>query len=529
MEKADVANPPLHRALQILTGAVTWGLITAPVWAAILAPAKWAWFATAFSLYWLYKSMSVAIAATLAYRRLHISRARDWLGEVRRVPGWRAVRHVVVFPCYNEPVGVLAESLRHLVEQDYPHDRINVVLAFEAREAAAPAKARELEEAFAAHFAGFWATFHPDRPGEVRGKSSNLAHAVPWARRALAGQPGAQLDRVLVTVCDADARLDAHYLSALTARYLAEPEAGHVLFQPVVLFHANIRRLPLPLRVLNSMYSVMQLSRMLVGFRLITQSNYSLPLELCHRAGYWDVDVIPEDSHMFFKALFRCGERVRVVPLFVPVWSDAAEGPNWWRTVLSHYRQARRWAWGISDVPYLVWQIVRRGRPSPAPRYVHAAHYAHEHFLWSSHWFWLVGSFNLLPFLAPSFAASPTGQELAELASAAYTACLPSLGVLIWLNWKLMPPGGERSVREAAAFLVSWLCLPLVGFVLVALPAVDAHTRLLLGRYLQYQVTEKQPRPRFEPVGKAPSTPAPAPALAHSTRPSERPSLATPR
>ena len=504
MEKAEVARPQVHRALELLTGALTWGLITAPVWGALLAPAKWAWFATAFSLYWLYKSVSVAITATLAYRRLLVSQKCDWLGAVQQRSGWRAVHHVVVFPCFNEPVGVLAESLRHLVAQDYPHDRISVLLAFEEREAGAPAKARELQAAFEGYFAHFWTTLHPDRPGEVWGKSSNLAHAVPWARRALAADATIRLDRVLVTVCDADARLDSRYLSALTSRYLEQTDAQYVLYQPAVLFHANIRRLPLPLRVLNSMYSVMQLSRMCVGFRLITQSNYSLPLELCHRAGYWDVDVIPEDSHMFFKALFRCGERVRVVPLYVPVWSDAAEGPNWWRTVLSHYRQARRWAWGISDVPFLVWQVVRRGRPALVPRYVHPVHYAHEHFLWSSHWFWLAGSFNLLPFLAPSFAASEIGHELAELASAAFTACLPSLVVLIWLNWKLRPPGAERSVREVVGFLASWLCLPVVGFVLVALPAVDAHTRLLLGQYLRYQVTEKQ-------AGPGP-TPAPAPA-----------------
>jgi hypothetical protein len=162
-------------------------------------------------------------------------------------------------------------------------------------------------------------------------------------------------------------------------------------------------------------------------------------------------------------------------------------------------------------VPYLIWQMVRRGRPALVRRYVHPAHYAHEHFLWSSHWFWLAGSFNLLPFLAPSFAASDIGLELAELASAAFTACLPSLAVLIWLSWKLRPPGGERSVRELVCFLASWLCLPVVGFVLVALPAVDAHTRLLLGKYLQYQVTEKQAAPQ---ASAAPATAA-APALAH--------------
>jgi hypothetical protein len=44
--------------------------------------------------------------------------------------------------------------------------------------------------------------------------------------------------------------------------------------------------------------------------------------------------------------------------------------------------------------------------------------------------------------------------------------------------------------------MASWLCLPLVGLALTTLPALDAHTRLMLGRYLHYQVTEKLPAER---------------------------------
>jgi len=39
----------------------------------------------------------------------------------------------------------------------------------------------------------------------------------------------------------------------------------------------------------------------------------------------------------------------------------------------------------------------------------------------------------------------------------------------------------------------SFALLPVVGLVLCALPALDAHTRLLFGRRLEYRVTEKVP------------------------------------
>jgi hypothetical protein len=33
--------------------------------------------------------------------------------------------------------------------------------------------------------------------------------------------------------------------------------------------------------------------------------------------------------------------------------------------------------------------------------------------------------------------------------------------------------------------------LPIAGFFFSALPGIDAHTRLMLGKYIQYKVTEK--------------------------------------
>ena len=39
--------------------------------------------------------------------------------------------------------------------------------------------------------------------------------------------------------------------------------------------------------------------------------------------------------------------------------------------------------------------------------------------------------------------------------------------------------------------MFEWLLVPVIAIFLGALPALDAQTRLLLGRYLEFQVTEK--------------------------------------
>ena len=73
--------------------------------------------------------------------------------------------------------------------------------------------------------------------------------------------------------------------------------------------------------------------------------------------------------------------------------------------------------------------------------------------------------------------------------------CLPTLVLAILADWCC---SGARTTnatcRGWSAACWALRLLPLTGLALVALPALDAHTRLLFGRSLAYQVTEKVPR-----------------------------------
>jgi hypothetical protein len=72
--------------------------------------------------------------------------------------------------------------------------------------------------------------------------------------------------------------------------------------------------------------------------------------------------------------------------------------------------------------------------------------------------------------------------------------CLPCLVLVIAIDWRLRPqhPDGEDLIDVLIGWM-SFALLPFVGLVLCALPALDAHTRLLTGRRLEYRVTEKVP------------------------------------
>jgi hypothetical protein len=233
---------------------------------------------------------------------------------------------------------------------------------------------------------------------------------------------------------------------------------------------------------------------MVTRHRLINQSTYSLALETCHTVGYWDTDVIPEDSRMFFKVFFTFGEQVRVQPIFLPVYADAAEGAGFWETAVSHYRQTRRWAWGVSDVPYVLRQLFRRREIPLYARLARVFSYTEDHIAWPVHWFLITLGAHAMGHLAPVFSATLLGQTLASLASWVLTACIPCLCTAAWVDWRLRPePELPVPWWNTILSIGSWFLLPVLGLIGSALPALDAHTRLLLGRSLHYQVTTKIP------------------------------------
>jgi len=62
----------------------------------------------------------------------------------------------------------------------------------------------------------------------------------------------------------------------------------------------------------------------------------------------------------------------------------------------------------------------------------------------------------------------------------------------IYLDIKLRQKVNMKtSFSNLPLLIVQWYLLPVVSFFFSSLPALDAHTRILLGKKLEYKVTEK--------------------------------------
>ncbi|NOG52643.1 MAG: hypothetical protein HND48_26745 [Chloroflexi bacterium] len=79
-----------------------------------------------------------------------------------------------------------------------------------------------------------------------------------------------------------------------------------------------------------------------------------MSLRLMDASGYWDTDVIAEDSHMFIKAFFSSDAELELEPIFLPFLATATTGDTVWEVVKARYQQTLRHAWGSKEVGYII-------------------------------------------------------------------------------------------------------------------------------------------------------------------------------
>jgi cellulose synthase/poly-beta-1,6-N-acetylglucosamine synthase-like glycosyltransferase len=480
-----------QRLLEIFIPGLSWVLITMPVWLSFWHPALVAYLIITFDIYWFYKSFTLAVTAISAFVTMNAHVKIDWLAAARKLTHFGDLYHVVIIPEFHEPIHILRRTLTNIANQDFPADRIIIVLATEDKDPDAKSTGKLLQKEFSPQFGHFMITRHILHTGEVAGKSSNMAWAGKRVVRALKTLR-IPLDWVTVTSCDADAMLHPKYLSYLSHEFLKDTKRDFHFYQGAILFYSNIWRIPLPGRVLNTLYSISNLALLKQRGRLINFSTYSLSMATAIKAGYWAVDVIPEDYHLFFKVYFRLGSEVSTRSIFLPILVDAAESHGFWRTMVNQYEQSKRWAWGISDIPYVVRNAFHHNEIPITDRARRLILLLEQHVFWSSNWFILTLGSTIPPIINPAFGRTVLGHNLAQLSSSILTLALVFLLVVVVIDWRTKPPRPKDFKAWNLPFLyIQWLTLPIVSFFLAALPGLDAHTRLILGKRLEYRVTEK--------------------------------------
>lgn len=487
-----------QRGLEIVSGLVPWTVIFFVILGSFIIPEIVAYFVLAFNTYWLYRSLQMSVLAISGYLNLKATTQIDWINKLRTdsrtKSRYRGISHLVIIPNVGEPFATLERNLKSLSAQNFPLENIFVVLAMEERAKEFDKDtAAKLTRKYKSIFKRITVTWHPLAPGETIGKHSNNTYAARTAKRLLVDESHVPIDSIIVTQCDADTVWPNQYFSLLTFKFLTEKKPFNCIFQAPVFMYNNVHRLPLIHRIPAIASGIQYLALFQKpSKRFVNISVYSLTLSLLDQIGYWDVDVIPEDWHINLKAFFALKGDLFVVPMYLPVYIDAAESTTRWRTFVNTYGQARRWAWGIVDVPYVAKKFFLHPEIPLWDRLMKIVTVLETHFVWSTWWFLIVLGATIPTIINPSFAHTNLGFNLSKVSSVVLSIGLVGIFVIIFIDTLLNPHYKSRVKHLLHPFTyLQWILSPLSGFLFSFLPGLESQTRLMLGKHLDYRVTEK--------------------------------------
>ncbi len=487
------------RALEILPGFSSWFLILFPIWGSFVAPKFVAYYVIVFAVYWLYRSINLAIFATIAQRKVKKNSKNDILAKLKKQfpKRWNSIHHLIIIPTFQEPLSTLENTLTGLSKQSFPRKNIHIMLSFEEREGnEADQKAAFLQKKFAHVFGHLWSTKHPDIHGEIKGKSSNTAWGAKKAKKLLVDQAGLAIEDITITSEDADAILHPYYFSYLTYGFLSSDKPYNKSWQASICFYNNIWQVPAPIRVLAATQSVTQIYILARRDRLINFSTYSVSLKHIEDIGYWDTDVIPEDYRLFFKSYFAKNGDFEVEPIFLPIYADAAQSTGFWSTMRNQYEQMKRWAWGVSDDAYIIRHFILNDKAPFIDKTLRVFKVIEDHFLWPVNWFAITVSAMMPPLLNHQFSRTIIGKTLPQVSSTLLTISMVSMLSIFIIDASNRPPKPNRNFWSYISQALEFFLIPIIGFFFSALPGIDAHTRLMLGKYMEYRVTEKVANPQ---------------------------------
>jgi len=540
------------RLFEILPGALTYSILIGPVILSLIVPVAVAYFIIAFDIFWMLKSFRLSFNLIRSFRRLRRAGRIDWNDrllwladpntylerttarlavlaemhrEVARRVWWRNtparneysnlssdyaiqqelsqqerlllkpkdIYNAVILATYNESMDILEPSVRALTEVDYPGKQIMLVIAYEERGGPeTEANANELIKRYGHHFALAMAVKHPDGiVGEVRGKGGNITFAGRQFTKEILARD-IDPEAVIVTTFDSDHRASRNYFSYLTFAYCSNPNRVRKSFQPIPMFYNNIWDVPAPMRVIatgNMFWVLMETMR---PHRLRNFAAHAQSLETLIATDYWSVITIVEDGHQFWRTYFAYDGDHQVVPMFTGVYQDAVLAESYIKTFQAQFLQLRRWAWGATDIQFVVRNAITHPRIPWSDKLIKILLLIESHVTWATVPLVLLGVAWLPLYLNRSFSYQTLAHRLPEITSNINMLSSATIILTALISLISLPPRPARYGKIHSMFMFfQWALLPITSIFFGAFAALNAQTRLMFGKYLEFYVTEK--------------------------------------
>lgn len=483
-----------YRFLEILPGAASWGTLIGVVLLSIYAPFVAAYFIIAFALYWVLKTAFLSYHLRYNWKRLRHHMQLDWAVLIERFT-FDHIYHVVILPFYKEPEEVLNATLASVAAVNYDKKSLIVVLAAEERAGQeALDLAQKMKQKWGSEFGFFMVSVHPkDLPGEMAGKGSNAAFAAEEVRTKVLDPHGILYNHTIVSIFDIDTVLYKEYFNCLIWHFMTAENPLKSSFQPVPIFNNNMWEAPALARVVAMSSTFWEMVQQERPERMATFSSHAVSFQALYEVGYWQKNMVSEDSRIYWNLLLANNGKYDVVPLSYPVSMDANAAPTLWRTVTQIYKQHRRWTYGVENFCYIAYHFSKQ---EAIPRRQKI-----KTLLQQAEGYWSLVTNPIMLFIlgwAPIFLGGHEFHQTVLSYSLPIIVrdllILAMFGLVISsvISLSLIPPRPEGTSRfHYITMALQWILVPATMIIFSAIPGLDAQTRLMFGKYMGFWVTPK--------------------------------------
>lgn len=474
-----------YKILEILPGFLSWATLFLVIFLSWQKPVWIAIFIIVFDIYWFCKSFYLSLHLRATFKTMQRYLKISWRKKLDIFADWQAIYHLIILPMADERYEIVRGVFESLEKTNYPKDKFLVVLAIEERAGnEAQETADKIYREFSPNFPHFLITRHPSNlTNEIPGKGSNDTWAIQKAKKALVDKLLIPYEKVIVSVFDIDTQVYPEYFGCLAYHFLTAEKPQMSSYQPIPLFINNIYRAPAFARVIAFSATFWQMMQQSRPERLTTFSSHAMPLKALMEIGYWQKDIVSEDSRVFWQCYLHYNSDWRTVPLFYPVSMDANVAPTFWKTMVNIYRQQRRWAWGAENIPYLLRGFLKNKSISLRKKFYWSFNVIEGYHSWATNSL-LIFALGWLPLLIGkgNFNEMVLFYNLPEITRVIMS--FASIGIIssAILSIILLPPKPEKThLRQYLLYFFQWALLPLTLIIFGVIPALESQTRLMLG------------------------------------------------
>ncbi len=490
--------PKLERFLEIFPALITWTTLILPFALAPYFPDWVAVFMLSYYVWWTFRSAKNLYFMVCAYRKFTWTMRQNWspkLAKLLKRTREDYPNQVVLIATYKEPTELVAETIQTWAKQDYPMEKVMFVLAVEEREGEKGIeKMHALEKQFKDKFGSWVSAIHPtDLPNEIKGRGSNATWAIKQAEKILA-QKNWDPQKTLVTSVDADSQADPNFLAYMTHEHLRTPDRQYKSLQPLPFYLNNLWTVPCFARLLASSSTLFHLSNSVNQGHVKNFSAFTYTLWQLRRIDYYPVDTPVEDYRTFYRSYIRNFGNTDVVPLYLPISMDAVDEDSFWKTIKAQYIQFRRWASGASHLAWFVPRLLNNPRKYPFWKTL----WEIWENLFIKSWTWATTPLLLFygawaPLLVnQNFGNTILGHNLPLVAGKIMTFMLLGIIISFVINTAIIAKINHPQKLFTIKHILEWILVPFMTIFFGAFPAIDAQTRLALGKIVSFEVTKKK-------------------------------------